>query len=469
MKVCCDTEGRELTDERRYAPTSVPLRRKPCSRSPETLFHFTGIPNGDRESPWHFGTGSQYPVLALDVDGNGQTTWQEMGHQLREGPTLAVSGGESEAVLTWTAVDTSHWTAAPRVRYTVFRDYGLGMEILEAGLDGLEYTDRNVAAGTDRTYQVVALVAGGEAAWSAPATPGGGGGPGGPGGRRNRPPEAVGILPDRALETGSRPLLVAAASAFRDPDGDPLTYAAESSAGHVATAEATGSVVTLAPVAVGEAAITVTATDAGGSNRTAVQTFTVTIGCGYAVAPTHRDVLWTLGTGEVMVTTAPGWAWTAASESAFLTLTGETAGTGSGTATYSVAPNAGGPRAGALRVAGQRVTVFQASPTVFTDHLLEPGVTPIKAIHFLELRARIDALRARDGLAAFAWTAPALTAGTPIRAVHLTELRTALAEAYAAAGRTVPAWTDAAVTAGTTVIGAAHMMELRDAVLILEQ
>ena len=41
MKVCCDTEGRELTDERRYAPTSVPLRRKPCSRSPETLFHFT--------------------------------------------------------------------------------------------------------------------------------------------------------------------------------------------------------------------------------------------------------------------------------------------------------------------------------------------------------------------------------------------------------------------------------------------
>ena len=44
LKVCCDTEGRELTDERRYAPTSVPLRRKPCSRSPETLFHFTGIP-----------------------------------------------------------------------------------------------------------------------------------------------------------------------------------------------------------------------------------------------------------------------------------------------------------------------------------------------------------------------------------------------------------------------------------------
>ena len=51
MKVCCDTEGRELTDERRYAPTSVPLRRKPCSRSPETLFHFTGIPSQAHDSP----------------------------------------------------------------------------------------------------------------------------------------------------------------------------------------------------------------------------------------------------------------------------------------------------------------------------------------------------------------------------------------------------------------------------------
>ena len=34
-----------LTDERRYAPTSVPFRRNPCSRSPGTLFHFTGIPS----------------------------------------------------------------------------------------------------------------------------------------------------------------------------------------------------------------------------------------------------------------------------------------------------------------------------------------------------------------------------------------------------------------------------------------
>ena len=49
-----------------------------------------------------------------------------------------------------------------------------------------------------------------------------------------------------------------------------------------------------------------------------------------------------------------------------------------------------------LTVAGRRVTVYQASPTVFTDHPIERGVTPVKAIHFLELRARIDALRVGD-------------------------------------------------------------------------
>ena len=34
-KIRCDNHGRELTEQRRYAPTSIPLRRNPCSRSPE--------------------------------------------------------------------------------------------------------------------------------------------------------------------------------------------------------------------------------------------------------------------------------------------------------------------------------------------------------------------------------------------------------------------------------------------------
>ena len=122
--------------------------------------------------------------------------------------------------------------------------------------------------------------------------------------------------------------------------------------------------------------------------------------------------------------------------------------TGSGTLTYAVAPNAGGPRSGSLLLAGQRVTIYQGSPTVFTDHPIERAATPVKAIHFLELRARIDALRTGAGLPAFRWTDPVVPDVTPVKRVHITELRTPLAEAYTPAGRTVPAWTDAAVTVG---------------------
>ena len=122
---------------------------------------------------------------------------------------------------------------------------------------------------------------------------------------------------------------------------------------------------------------------------------------------------------------------------------------------------------GALLVAGHRAIVYQASPTQFTDHPIERGVTPVRAIHFLELRARIDALRAGAGLPAFGWTDPTLVPGTtPIKAVHVTELRTALGEAYVASGHSAPGYTDAAVASGTR-IRAVHLMELRAAVAAL--
>ena len=105
----------------------------------------------------------------------------------------------------------------------------------------------------------------------------------------------------------------------------------------------------------------------------------------------------------------------------------------------------------------------------FTDHPIVPGVTAVRAVHFTELRTRIDGLRAEAGLPRFAWTDRALTAGvTPVRLVHLTELREALAAAYLAAGRSAPAWADAAPAAGETRIRAAHLMDLRAAVRALE-
>ena len=105
----------------------------------------------------------------------------------------------------------------------------------------------------------------------------------------------------------------------------------------------------------------------------------------------------------------------------------------------------------------------------FTDDPLQPGVTPVKAVHFTELRTRVDALRSAAGLLRFSWTDPVLQAGvTPVRLAHLLELRSALAEAYRAAGRSAPRWTDASPASGSTPIRALHVTELRAAVLALE-
>ena len=93
----------------------------------------------------------------------------------------------------------------------------------------------------------------------------------------NAEPEAVGSLADRRLSIPDVPVIVAASGAFHDADGDALTYGASSSDEEVATAKPSGSVVTLAPLAVGSATVTVTATDAGGSDFAATQTFEVTV------------------------------------------------------------------------------------------------------------------------------------------------------------------------------------------------
>ena len=176
------------------------------------------------------------------------------------------------------------------------------------------------------------------------------------------------------------------AAGFRDPDGDPLTCRATSSAPAVAATTVSGSTVTVTSVAAGTATVTVRATDPSG--RGATQSF--------------------------------------------------------------------------------RVAVTATATGSFSDDPLVPGVTPVKAVHFTELRTRIDALRATAGLQRFTWTDPVLGAGvTPVRLVHLLELRSALEVAYAAAGRSAPSYTDAAPAAGIP-IRATHLMELRVAVVALE-
>jgi hypothetical protein len=103
----------------------------------------------------------------------------------------------------------------------------------------------------------------------------------------------------------------------------------------------------------------------------------------------------------------------------------------------------------------------------FTDDPLIPGVTPIKAVHIRQLRARINMIRLRFALPAFVFTDANLS-DVVAKRLHVLELRTALEDAYVAAVRTVPSYTDLTLTPQETLIKVVHIMELRAAVLALE-
>ena len=129
----------------------------------------TGIYADWKNDFWDFGLADEYPVLAVDFDGDGDATWQEFGYQLREGPTLTATGGEGQVALAWTGVDTTHWSASPAVTYTVTRE-GTSVETVAEGTSDLAFVDSGVTAGATYTYQVAAVVEGGEATRSALVT-----------------------------------------------------------------------------------------------------------------------------------------------------------------------------------------------------------------------------------------------------------------------------------------------------------
>ena len=117
--------------------------------------------------------------------------------------------------------------------------------------------------------------------------------------------------------------------------------------------------------------------------------------------------------------------------------------------------------------AGNQLTPVGTVPAIgafatLSDATLAVGSTPIRAVHITELRVRVNAVRAGVGLQPYAWADPTLTAGTTVaRAQHLIDLRTALTEARAMAGLPAPVYAEP-IAAGT-MIKAAHLKELRDA------
>ena len=112
----------------------------------------------------------------------------------------------------------------------------------------------------------------------------------------NDAPEAVGVIPDQALEEGGGPVTVDLTPYFTDVDGDVLTYAAASSDETAVTVTVTGATLTLSAVVTGAAAVMVTASDVEG--LTATQTFGVQVG-DRLVRAVMTDTLAALGRGHL--------------------------------------------------------------------------------------------------------------------------------------------------------------------------
>ncbi len=198
---------------------------------------------------------------------------------------------------------------------------------------------------------------------------------------RNQPPEPVGTLPPLTVEADEAAVTVDVAGAFRDPDGDRLTYGASSSRPAVAAVSVSGSRVTVTPRAPGSTTVTVTATDAGGSSRTATQSFGVTV-----LRPFTDDPI---VPGETPI------------------------------------------RAVHVTELRTRIDGLRAAAGLgrfaWTDPVLRAGATRVRLVHLTELRSALAEAYAAAGRPAPRWTDASPSEGTtPIRAVHVTELRAAV-------------------------------------------
>ena len=84
-------------------------------------------------------------------------------------------------------------------------------------------------------------------------------------------------------------------------------------------------------------------------------------GCSYSINPTSLSISGAGGNSTVNVVVSNGCTWTAASNAAWITITGGGTGTGSGPVSFTVQGNAGAARSGTISVAGQTFTVNQGA------------------------------------------------------------------------------------------------------------
>ena len=119
-----------------------------------------GDPTTGGDAPWDFGTDSQYPALKVDFDGDGEATWQEFGHQVRQPlPLTATPSHDLKALLSWPDITEPAWTKTPTVSYALYRD---GAEVTDYDGSSRFYTDAGLTNRQEYTYQVALLLDGAE-------------------------------------------------------------------------------------------------------------------------------------------------------------------------------------------------------------------------------------------------------------------------------------------------------------------
>lgn len=111
-----------------------------------------------------------------------------------------------------------------------------------------------------------------------------------------------------------------------------------------------------------------------GASVSPIRSFTT--GCVSALTLSSATAPSTGGTGTIPVTAAPGCAWTAVSNAAWITIASGAAGSGNGTVVYATAADTGGQRSGTITVGGQTFTLTQAFPVIST---LAGGAMPVTA------------------------------------------------------------------------------------------
>jgi hypothetical protein len=122
----------------------------------------------------------------------------------------------------------------------------------------------------------------------------------------------------------------------------------------------------------------VAAVGPGGTGRsTESNTFSFSSPCSSAISPTSVSVNGQASNGTVAVTAVAGCAWSATSNSSWLTVTSGAAGAGNGTVGYSVAANGStSQRTGSLSIAGQTFSVTQSGGCTYT---IAPSATSVSA------------------------------------------------------------------------------------------